>query len=261
MLARVVSALLGVPLLLLATWAGFPWFPLLVAAITVAGTWEFYRLAQKAETQPVVWLGVFWAPLFVLSAQMDGSFTLPLVTGGTIASLVAVVARSAVKDTLKDWALTVAAPLYVGGLLSHGVLLRETEKGVEWVIFALLCTFATDTSAFFVGRYLGKRRLSPRISPGKTWEGAFAGLAGGMVAALGLAPLLSLPVNVGWALGLGAAVGVFGQVGDLAESALKRSAGVKDAGALIPGHGGILDRIDSVVFTIVVVYYFVRWLQ
>jgi phosphatidate cytidylyltransferase len=125
---------------------------------------------------------------------------------------------------------------------------------------ALLATVVSDTAAYATGRLLGRRRMTPRISPGKTWEGA----AGSLVATTVLTPFLALALGLPAGPGLwvlGAAVSVFAQSGDLAESMLKRSAGVKDAGGLLPGHGGILDRMDSLVFVGPLVYYGMRWLS
>ena len=154
----------------------------------------------------------------------------------------------------------VAGILYVGWLLSYLVALR-LDAGSSWLFLALLATFGSDTAAFFVGRALGKHLLAPRISPHKTWEGAVGGVCGAIVVSLlfTLPTPLQVPLNYGQAVLLGLLVSVFGQLGDLVESLLKRTVGVKEAGKLIPGHGGALDRIDSVVFAGIVVYYYVIW--
>ena len=125
--------------------------------------------------------------------------------------------------------------------------------GLEWLLFALLTTFATDTGAFFVGRAIGRHRMAPTISPGKTWEGAVGGFVSALGAGAAVAVVAELPLWV--ALAVAAGVGVAGQIGDLMESRLKRAAGAKDAGSLLPGHGGLLDRLDSLVLTIPLVYY------
>lgn len=119
------------------------------------------------------------------------------------------------------------------------------EPGARLVLTLLLTTWSGDTAAYFVGRGVGRHKLAPRISPGKTWEGAIANSVASVVVALGLGHVGQLGVACGLTIGL--AVGVLGQVGDLLESAIKRRAGVKDSGALFPGHGGILDRIDSLL--------------
>ena len=149
-------------------------------------------------------------------------------------------------------------------MLGHYVALRQLDQGRELVILAVFTTFACDTSAFFVGRAWGRHHMAPTISPHKTWEGAIGGFVGAVAAALALRSLLnlgdwSLPLNYVEAIAVGCLIGVAAQLGDLLESLLKRRAGVKDSGNLIPGHGGVLDRIDSLVFTGVIVYYFVLW--
>lgn len=137
--------------------------------------------------------------------------------------------------------------------------LRGLEQGLEWTLVVLIGVMATDTAAYFAGRAFGKTPLAPKISPAKTWEGAAAGFLAAMLAT-GMATLmLDLRVIIWEALILGALIGSLSQLGDLAESRIKRRAGVKDSGWLIPGHGGMLDRIDSIVFTLPAVYYFVIW--
>ena len=121
----------------------------------------------------------------------------------------------------------------------------------------LLVTFATDAGAFFVGKAIGKTSLAPSISPSKTWEGAVGGVLVAIGASMGVIYALSLDVVLWYAILLGALMGIVGQVGDLVESRLKRIAGVKDSGRFLPGHGGLLDRLDSIVFNLVVVYYLV----
>ena len=135
--------------------------------------------------------------------------------------------------------------------------LRGLDDGRNWVFLALATTFASDTTAFFVGRALGRHKLAPAISPGKTWEGAIAGVIAAIIVSLFFTRLL--PISYVQALTLGLLVSIFGQLGDLVESLLKRNMGVKDSGKLFPGHGGALDRLDSVVFASVVVYYYVIW--
>jgi len=153
-------------------------------------------------------------------------------------------------------ARALVAALYLGIPLSAFAYLRIAppgpwhsamglEPGARLVLAILLTTWAGDTAAYFVGRSFGRHKLAPRISPGKTWEGAVANVVASIVAALGLAHLVHLGVVCGLTIGL--AVGVLGQAGDLLESAIKRRAGVKDSGTLFPGHGGILDRIDSLM--------------
>jgi phosphatidate cytidylyltransferase len=159
---------------------------------------------------------------------------------------------------LITWTSSLTGIFYLGWLLSYWVLIMGFY-GRDWVLLALFSTFAVDTTAYFIGRALGRHKMAPTISPGKTWEGALGGLVGAIVAVIALALLLDIDISYSEMVILGLLIAVFAQLGDLAESKLKRSMGVKEAGNLIPGHGGILDRLDSIVFTGVVVYYCLRW--
>ena len=136
------------------------------------------------------------------------------------------------------------------------IALRLDDAGLQWTALAFLVTFATDTSAYAVGRAVGRRRLAPSISPGKTWEGAVGGLVGAAAAAAALVVLLDgIESNLLPAIALGLGVGVAAQAGDLIESKVKRLADAKDSGRLIPGHGGLLDRLDSLLPVFPLVYY------
>ena len=168
-------------------------------------------------------------------------------------------ASRGLNDSLVDSAYTAAGAFYIGWTLSLLLILRGEFNGLEWVLVVLLATFATDTGAFFTGRALGRRAMAPRISAGKTWEGAVGGFLIGSGSVVALVSLLELPISTLESVVLGAMVGVSAQVGDLVESKVKRASGVKDSGRLVPGHGGVLDRLDSVVFVTVVVYHFYVW--
>jgi phosphatidate cytidylyltransferase len=167
--------------------------------------------------------------------------------------------RRSTTPALVGWGITVGAAFYTGGLLFYGPRLRGLDQGRDWLFVLMAVTFAADTAAFFVGRRWGRRRLAPVLSPSKTWEGAAAGVLGGAAAGAACAYGFDLGIGPAAGLALGGLMGVVGQLGDLGESALKRRAGVKDSGRLIPGHGGVLDRLDSIVFNLVLVYYFVIW--
>lgn len=178
---------------------------------------------------------------------------LPMIVLAIAASLVAAMLRTSLDGVLSDWAATMAGALYIALLISYFVALRERASGLQWLLMAFLCTWACDSFALLAGRAFGRRPFAPRISPRKTWEGTVGGLAAGTLAGLLAGPLLGLP----WAAGLllGALVAVAAVAGDLAESFIKRQLGIKDFSALIPGHGGVLDRIDSLLFTVPLVYY------
>ena len=147
--------------------------------------------------------------------------------------------------------------LYIGWMLGHLVLLRGLECGVALIFFVFFVTWASDITAYYVGSSFGRRKLAPTISPGKTIEGAVAGLVGSVIASL-ISKLLFMPaLDLHHYLIVGLLLGVVGQAGDLFESRLKRHVGVKDSGTLLPGHGGMLDRADSLIFTAPVYYYYI----
>ena len=151
-------------------------------------------------------------------------------------------------------------PVYAGFLLGHGLAIRDLsgdsgDLGRSWLLFTLLAVFACDTGALAVGRLLGRHRMTPRISPNKTWEGAAGGFAASVGAALLVGLVFDLDAPVWQQAVIGAVAGLAAQAGDLAESALKRAANVKDSGSIMPGHGGILDRMDSILFALPAVYY------
>ena len=224
-------------------------------------------MAPHQEGPTVLAFGVSWTVLFIVTGQLSAQWYeyAPHITlGAGLALALPWLALNRNKKTVFNrWVYAVAGPIYVGFLLAHSLMIRELDAtehlGRDWLIFALLATFATDTGAFITGRTVGRHFMSPSISPRKTWEGAIGGFLWAMVIAVALGALLQLSVPMWQAALVGAAIGVFAQLGDLAESRLKRRAGLKEAGGLLPGHGGTLDRIDSIVFTLPVVYYLVAF--
>ena len=257
---RVITVLWSLPLLVIAVWFDepLPWFTIFVAIWGLLAVFEFYRLVAVSQVLSLTSFGLLWTLLFVLSPHCDYEFTVPvLLTSALVLSLVWLVLRPQKEGAFIGWAWTIAGILYVGWLLSFLVALR-LDAGRSWVFFALFTTFGSDTAAFFVGRALGRHRLAPSISPNKTWEGAIAGVFGAIIVSLlFLLPTpLSLPLSYGQAVLLGLLVSIFGQFGDLAESLLKRNTGAKESGRMMPGHGGFLDRMDSIVFASIVVYLY-----
>jgi phosphatidate cytidylyltransferase len=261
---RFLTALWGIPLLAAAVWFDepLPWLTIVVALWGMLAVNEFYKLGEKIKIAPLVYFGLLWTLLFIIGPQIDSQYLTPpiLVASGVVLSLIWIVVRRR-ENAFSSWAWTLGGILYVGFLLSYFVSLRGLEDGRNWVFLALAVTFASDTAAYFVGKMLGKHKLAPTISPGKTWEGTIGGFIGAIVIALlfTLTTPLQLPIGYGQAVLVGFLISLFGQLGDLAESLLKRNAGVKDSGSWLAGHGGFLDRIDSVVFAGVVVYYYVVW--
>jgi phosphatidate cytidylyltransferase len=273
---RLLSAAFFVPLLLVGVFLGDPWYSLVIGLIAALASLEFYRMMREGGHAPLRYLGSFFALLFVglaylaahsLAIAGQEHLTTAAVAVALLVPLVGLLARPSPQRAASDWALTVAGSLYVGWLLGYFILLRNLPHGLFWVLLAILATFACDSAAYLGGQAWGRHPLIPHLSPGKTWEGAMAGLAAALGAVLILTLLFQYLIPPLWAAlsplqatALGVLVGVTAQVGDLAESLLKRSAQVKDAGGLIPGHGGILDRLDSLLFAVPAVYFYALWL-
>lgn len=271
---RVASSVVLIPILVVAAWLGDPWTTIVVAVFVVAAAYEFMTLAERAGYEPLKTTGIVLALLFLAAASVQANFLqntgrelVPIaLTVAVVAVLTLRLTRRQATTAFADWAVTLGGALWTGWMLAHWVLLRDVEpNGRSWVIVALLLTFTSDTAAYAVGRVFGRHRLAPRISPKKTWEGAIGSLLATPLAAAALMMVLGAPVfeAIGLraplppllAAAIGIAVSLAAQLGDLVESGLKRAAHVKDASGLIPGHGGVLDRIDSLTFVVVVVYY------
>ena len=257
---RVITAAIGIPIIVLAIWFGHPWFSIFVALAALAGTYEFYRMAGLQRTEPLMYLGLLWSLALVLGCHYLGCDVLPLVVGvATLVSLICLLPRPSRETAFRNWAWMVAGAFYVGWMLSYWLNLRGLEGGRNWVYLGMFTTFANDTGAYFIGRAIGRHKLAPAISAAKTWEGAIGGLMSAIVAAVVIAIILPLTFQYWEIMLLGLLVSIFAQLGDLVESLLKRNMGVKESGKLLPGHGGVLDRFDSLIFVGPVVYYYLTW--
>ena len=268
---RFLSAFVGVPILLaLAILGGWP-YVVVVAGASVVGMLEVATMLIGAGFRPVRVVGIVLAVAIVLDALSSDVRVMPAILVLAVAGgLFWMMRRPDSSGALVDWAVTIAPAIYVGGTLHYFIPLRAMPdgNGLFWVLAVLVCTWTNDITAFFVGRRWGKARLAPRISPGKSVEGAIGGVVGALIMAVLLGPILTaihmalglptadVPSGVRLA-GLGATIGVCGVIGDLMESFLKRQLGAKDSGDLIPGHGGILDRIDSILLAVVGAYFYV----
>lgn len=230
-------------------------FILVVAAISALALHEFFRIAAKGGIQPFVLAGHAAALLWILLPNLDRGYFATLFA--VVLCGAAVFAPVPFASVLPAVGVTVTGLLYVAGPMLWGILLHDLSP--LWLFFALLVVAVGDISALAVGRKFGSRKLAPRTSPRKTWEGSIASVVvGTTVGSLYAGAFLGSQIGLVEAAILSLVVNVFGQVGDLFESALKRAAGVKDSGTLLPGHGGVLDRIDAALFGIPVVYGYVH---
>ncbi len=172
-----------------------------------------------------------------------------------------VISPTETKQLVPSWIMSLFATVYVGLLLGHFVLLRNLEHGIALVFFAIVITWLSDIGGFFIGKSIGKHPLAPNLSPNKTIEGLVGGVVFSIVGAM-LSHFWYTPFfSVGQCVILGTVLALIGAVGDLAESAIKRSAQVKDSGSIIPGHGGVLDRIDSLLLAGPTLYYYMKFLS
>lgn len=264
---RIITSLVWLPLAIAAIWFGAPWFTVLIALFALLAIWEFYHLVSHAKAPTLTRFGLIYTLLFIASPHLSfGDFSTNqtlLLTSAIMISLIWLLVRPQKETAFTSWVWSLGGVIYLGLLLSYLVALRGLEAGREWVFFALFINAGSDTAAYFIGRTWGRRRLAPSISPGKTWEGAVGGVFGAVLIGTALFYLLELPASFSYvqAVLLSILISVAGQLGDLVESLFKRNMYVKESGNLLPGHGGFLDRVDSVVFVGVVVYYYVIWIS
>jgi phosphatidate cytidylyltransferase len=257
---RALTTIVLAPALLwLAGWGPGWVFAGLVILVGAIGQWEFTRMFRRAGIPVLAGLGLAGGIVVTASfALPDGA---PL---GLTAVVLTVLAaglgwRPAGGPRWDAIAVTALGVFYVNWLLGHALWLRGLPGGGVWVVLLLLVTWAGETAAYLVGSSLGRHRLAPAISPGKTVEGGLAQLLVSPVAAVLVQAWLLPDRSAVEAVGLGLLLGVTGQAGDLVESVFKRSAGAKDAGALMPGHGGILDRVDGLLFNTPVLFYYASY--
>jgi phosphatidate cytidylyltransferase len=263
---RILVGVALVPVILLVAWAGGAYLTLFVDMVIVIGLWEFYRLCQAKGIEPNRYLGISGGVAISIAATIHAEHAIPgVVAIVVIASASFEVFRNRSSSAIQNVAATVFGVLYVGWLTSHLILLRHINEGADnltemdgmgAVLLALFIPWICDTAAYFTGRAIGRHKLIPRVSAGKTVEGAIGGLVGTPLILLMLRPELFAFIGTVDTVILGLAGAVVSQTGDLAESLIKRDANVKDASHIIPGHGGVLDRFDSVLFSAPFVFYY-----
>jgi len=259
--SRLLTAAILLPILVLLIWTlpPLPFF-LFLTVVILRVQYEFYRLVLRGTRSIVIGLSVTAAVFLLAFVYPKWSIAL-IVTASTIALAAAMIEGVDIRRSAANAAFLVAGFLYPAGLLAHLLLFDrlpvDTSIGRGFILFLLAVVWGGDAAAYYVGRAMGQRKLAPAISPNKTVAGAVGGLIGSGIIAGGaafFAPMLHLPPLEG-AL-LGGLLGGVGQVGDLVESMFKRGAGVKDASSLIPAHGGLFDKLDSVAFAAPVLYHY-----
>ena len=272
---RWLTAGVVIPIVLAFAWLGGWWSFAAVTLVVALGAYELHTMMRHAGFHPITPVSACLILFFLLAAMFPPAQRLLILEGGLSSALVIsflwLFFRKEAEGAFVDLALTLANPIYLGWSMSFFLLLRGYEigwpfnhspwwllpRGVWWLLTVLLGVWGFDTAAFFTGRLFGRHKLAPHISPAKTWEGVFGGLVLSIIAAL----LCTVgPLGVPWylAIVLGVVLGCAAVAGDLAESLIKRQAHVKDSGQIMPGHGGMLDRIDSLMFAVIVVYAFAQ---
>ena len=255
---RVASAAVGLPIVVVLIWAGGPWYTAAACLVILVAANEF-QAALRGRWTPMGVLAAGLATALPAGAFVGLDWVLWFALAGVLIPLVLLTLLATPAAALNDWLASMGGLAYVGLLGAHLVLLRELSQGMDLVYLAMIGTFAVDTFAYAVGRAIGRRKLAPHISPSKTVEGTLGGLAGGFGMVVLLNYFLGLRLEAALILPLAALLPLAAVLGDLVESMLKRGMEVKDAGNVIPGHGGMLDRLDSLLFTFPVVYYYVIW--
>ncbi|MEW5921096.1 MAG: phosphatidate cytidylyltransferase [Bacillota bacterium] len=259
---RVLTALFGIPVLIFFVYLGDYWFGLFILLITLIGLKEYNALMRRADWKPVEAAGYLFIPFLLFAVYRDSA---PLLISlwilfFAVFSLFPVFFHTRVKyweSVLAFWGI-----IYTGGLAGFLLAIRLLPGGFYFVIFLLIVIWCNDIFAYLVGSRFGRMPLAPAVSPKKTLEGTGAGLLAGVLAGMAMAFLFPpgfMGIRAGMSLALLA--GVTGALGDLSQSALKRSVGAKDSGDLLPGHGGILDRFDSLLFAAPFYYVYLRYMM
>ncbi len=266
---RILTAVIGMPIAVYVINYGEWLFAATISILTLLAWHEFYTILQNKNIRVYYSLGFVLNMVIAGCAWLGNSQELVMVMFlSTLFALVKMV-TSGGKFTVTDAAFSLLGISYIGVSFAHLLLLRYTDSsqyvvtswgqlsaGAAYLWLAFIGTWASDTFAYFVGTYFGKHKLCPTISPGKTIEGALGGLIGSMIGIVLLGTVFKLSIVHCTIMGL--LVGIVAPIGDLVESAIKRFAGVKDSGRILPGHGGILDRFDSILFAVPAIYYYMH---
>ena len=260
MITRTLTTLIAVPIILACIYFGGIPFLVLILGLALIAVNEFYNLMMKKGFFPAYYVGNIITVFFVVFAyyalkrNWEPAHS-AILTLAAAAAMISGIFLKREKDTLVDVAVTVLGMIYVGWFLSYLFFIRSLTEHGGYLFFLVFTVWAMDIAAYFIGGYFGRKRLFPSISPKKTWEGAIAGFIVCLIAAAIFSKTAELEIR--HALILGILIGVVGQISDLIESLIKRDAGVKDSSHIIPGHGGVLDRIDSLILTAPLMYYYV----
>lgn len=263
-MGRIVTGLiLAGGWLLLLLIGSHPLFCLAITGVAVVALYEFLRMSSPEAEKKYIPVILIIGTLPLAAAALWGGDA--LATSLFLTFMLLIVLTVAAFPSLENSLLFLSrlwfAVFYIGFCGAHLILLHALTQGVYWLLFLTAITAFSDTCAYYVGRSLGKSKLYPALSPGKTKAGAVGGIIGGMLGGLVVAAFLFTGANLAMIALLGMLLSVTGIIGDLIESLCKRVAGVKDSGRILPGHGGVLDRCDSLLLTAPALYYAIYWWQ
>ncbi len=265
LIRRVATAVVALPALAAALFLGPPALGVgLMAAATLVGLFEVYSLLRARQIRPLVLTGLLLAAAMFVEVAWPGGPGAPWWPLFALLLLAVTLVRADPAEAVSASAATLLGAVYLGalgGTIAALLVIDPPAEGAWRAVLLLATIMVADSFAFFVGHAFGRHPLAPKVSPGKTVEGAFGGLAGGVVGALAVRALGLPDLPLLQTVLLGMVVAALGIVGDLFESLLKRWAGVKDSGHLFPGHGGMLDRLDSLLFGAPVLYYYFLYLR
>ena len=256
---RLITAAIGIPLIAAAIWVGDGLLAALMALAVFVATMEF-AAARHANRTPMALLSAVAAAALPGAAYAGEEYLLGAVAGVLILLSAAFSLTEDPPQDVQDWVWGVGTSLYFGLLASYLVLIRELPDGRDLVFFTVLTVWITDTGAYAVGRLIGRHKLAPAISPGKTIEGTLGSLVAGFAAVFALNEVFKLGFQLEDRIAVGLILPPVIGLGDLAESALKRALSIKDSSGLVPGHGGVADRLDSLLFAAPAVYYYLLWI-
>ncbi len=250
---RVLTAIIGIPVLLGVLYLGGIYWKLFFTLMGILAFWEFARMMSNVQLRPLLVSGMLLVLLLLFAPD---TYLYP----GIFGVLILAVTISILKYpdlTLKDTAISLFGAAYIGFLLSYAIKIADLQQSFIIIVLALLLTWGSDTGAYFAGKLWGRHKMTPILSPNKTWEGAAGGLVVSAIAALIFFLVIDIDgVGPAYALLLGLGASTLAQLGDFFISGIKRFFQVKDSGKIIPGHGGVLDRFDSFLLLVPLVYYF-----
>ncbi|MGB7293463.1 MAG: phosphatidate cytidylyltransferase [Thermodesulfobacteriota bacterium] len=271
---RILTSVIGIPILYLIFYLGGVWFLLLFLIVILMAEFELVVMLKKKGYSLQKGLIFLSGVILPASAYFGFVYFSIASTAIIIITLLLMLMQEQQGDVIAQTALNLFVIIYLGWFLSHAILLRnigdsdymrvlgESNQGLRdsgffYIIFVVTCSFLNDTGAYYIGKWKGKKKLSPSISPGKTVVGTVAGLISSIITGAVVNLVFGSPLSYSWVFFLGLIVAVSAIFGDLFESKIKRSVGVKDSGSILPGHGGILDRFDSLILVFPVSYYFI----